>query len=559
MRIANEDLKWFRGVVESRDDPLKLGQLQVRVIGLHTHQKVQSGSIGISTKELPWFPIVSNVTDSNNSGIGGPVTGAVEGSIVFGLWLDKWHSSGVILGTIPHIATKLPNVNEGFFDPNGIYPKQLGTSVNTLNLGGEEGAKYVTNEIQTQNKETAVNPDDRPVDQIPEDNNPDMDIVEMLKRDEGIRLSVYWDTEGYPTIGIGHLIIPIKTKDINVINAALSEQVGRPVNRTITMEEAESLFNGDLLKTQTEIRLNSKVGPVYAKVNRSRQMALENMAFQMGTAGLANFTNMLNAMYNEDWKTAYNEGRDSLWFTQTKGRASRVTLIILNGNLESYGVIAPAPVTLRVFKSASTDSRIMFQEPSSAYAGAYPYVHAYVSESGHIQEFDDTPGEERYRLYHPTGTYTEINNEGRKVSKVVSDNFDIVNGDSFHLVQGEKKTNIGSDETYYNMANRNDQVDGKRSVFIREDDSLVIEGNWDIIVKGHSNIIVEGNANITVEGDSSTEVFGNHTYKVNGNMSWEIGGTVDWQVSGAWTENVQSMSSVANGRYFVDGSRIDLG
>ena len=47
-------------------------------------------------------------------------------------------------------------------------------------------------------------------------------LSEMLKFDEGSKLTVYWDTEGYPTIGIGHLILKLKTKDMGTINRVLS-------------------------------------------------------------------------------------------------------------------------------------------------------------------------------------------------------------------------------------------------------------------------------------------------------------------------------------------------
>ena len=63
-------------------------------------------------------------------------------------------------------------------------------------------------------------------------------------------------------------------------------------------------------------------------------MALENMAFQMGVGGVAKFNTMLTAMLAGDWEKAYKAGRDSLWYQQTKGRASRVTMIILTGNLD---------------------------------------------------------------------------------------------------------------------------------------------------------------------------------------------------------------------------------
>ena len=44
---------WFQGVVEDRFDPLKLGRVRVRILGLHTDNKKL-----IPTEDLPWaFPI----------------------------------------------------------------------------------------------------------------------------------------------------------------------------------------------------------------------------------------------------------------------------------------------------------------------------------------------------------------------------------------------------------------------------------------------------------------------------------------------------------------------
>ena len=32
---------FYTGIVENRSDPLQLGRCQVRIVGLHTHDKVQ--------------------------------------------------------------------------------------------------------------------------------------------------------------------------------------------------------------------------------------------------------------------------------------------------------------------------------------------------------------------------------------------------------------------------------------------------------------------------------------------------------------------------------------
>lgn len=65
-------------------------------------------------------------------------------------------------------------------------------------------------------------------------------------------------------------------------------------------------------------------------------------------------------------------------------------------------------------------------EPPSAYKAKYPYNKVIRTERGHVIELDDTPDNERIHIYHRSGTYEEVNKQGRKVTKVVDDDFDIV-------------------------------------------------------------------------------------------------------------------------------------
>lgn len=576
MEMISNSLQWFTGVVEDRMDPLKRGRVRVRVHGLHPFQKTQGPVMGVPTEDLPWMSPIFPVTSAAISGVGGSVTGPVEGTHVYGHFLDKYRQNGIILGTYAANATARPNRTEGFSDPTGQYPRYLGNDTNALNQGGVEGDDYTANIVQDNNLDTGINPDDTDLSNIPEDNNPNYTIEAMLRRDEGLRLKVYWDVKGY-TVGIGHFIGEFSQGDMAGANKALSKQIGREVTGnpgSISIDEASMLFEQDVEKVQKDIKANSAVGPVYAKMNKSRQMALENMSFQMGVGGVAKFTGMLAAMFIGDWKTAYNEARNSRWFQQTKGRASRVSMIILTGNLESYGipVSPPSPKSLSAaavaMATGSSDpwgppvpqtGRILFKEPPSSYNGQYPYVHTMETESGHIQEFDDTPGYERYRIVHPTGTYEEVAPDGRRTRKTVGDLYDMTGGDGNILISGDKKVNVGGDETYYNMANKINQIDGNNTLFIRGDETKTIEGDGTLYVKGNIKIVVDGNADILVKGDAKTQVEGNHDYTVNGNVTWSVKGNVSMNVTGNWAETMQTMSSKASGQYTVDGSRIDIG
>jgi GH24 family phage-related lysozyme (muramidase) len=576
----SDSVNWFVGVVEDRMDPLEQGRVRVRVWGLHPYEKVQGPVKGLRTEDLPWMSVIMPTSSASVSGIQTAMTGMVPGTHVYGHFLDKWKLNGIVLGTYTSNSTQKANPNEGFADPTGQYPLYLGNDSAALNRGGEVGYDATSNTIQDANLDVGINPDGLDLSQIKPDDNPNFTIENMLHRDEGLRLKVYWDTEGYPTVGIGHLITPQPIRDMAQINKILSQQVGREVTGNpgaISMDEASKLFQEDLKKVQKDIgTTNALLAQVYNQENRSRQMALENMAFQLGIGGLAKFRNMLGNMLVKDYKAAFDEARLSLWFEQTKGRASRVTMIILTGNMESYGIMAPKERSFRgrsyrmiqTFAAPASnpedpwvpeDTRILFKEPESSYKGEYPYVQAMQTEGGHIQEFDNTPGQERYRLIHPTGSYDETAPDGRRTIKSVADSYYMTQGDSSTMVGGTNKVNVGGDEIYYNMANVRRQTDGSESIHIRGNETKTIEGDGTIIVKGNVTILVEGNADITVKGDAKTLVEGNHDYTVNGNVTWSVNGNVDMTVAGNWSETMSTMSSIASGQYTIDGSRIDIG
>ena len=145
----------FYGVVEDRKDPLLMGRLRVRVLGIHSESKID-----LPISSLPWAMPMTPITSASNSGIGETPLGAVEGSWVIVIFSDTAFQYPVVLGTLPgfnvlnntreqwegNIAqiakgigtdttgglfAKVPVVIEsdsvptgqsGFKDPNGKYP-----------------------------------------------------------------------------------------------------------------------------------------------------------------------------------------------------------------------------------------------------------------------------------------------------------------------------------------------------------------------------------------------------------------------------------------------------
>ena len=87
---------WWIGVVEDRNDPLKLGRARVRIFGYHP-----SDQTALATEDLPWALAVTPL--NNPHGVKSPE----ESSWVLGFFLDgEIGQQPVMLATLPGARTK---------------------------------------------------------------------------------------------------------------------------------------------------------------------------------------------------------------------------------------------------------------------------------------------------------------------------------------------------------------------------------------------------------------------------------------------------------------------
>ena len=112
---------WWQGVVESGDDPKKLGRCKVRILGYHTEDKAI-----LPTSELPWAYPLQPITSAAMSGVGISPTGILPGTWVMGFFQDgEYAQHPVIMGTFGGIneESEENTTATGFKDPSGKYPK----------------------------------------------------------------------------------------------------------------------------------------------------------------------------------------------------------------------------------------------------------------------------------------------------------------------------------------------------------------------------------------------------------------------------------------------------
>ena len=78
-------------------------------------------------------------------------------------------------------------------------------------------------------------------------------------------------------------------------------------------------------------------------------------------------------------------------------------------------------------------------------AANYPTNKVYQTETGHYKEYDDTPGAERIKEAHKSGTYYEMQADGSIVTFITKDNYSIVLGDESVTIAGKVTINVGGD------------------------------------------------------------------------------------------------------------------
>lgn len=173
--------------------------------------------------------------------------------------------------------------------------------------------------------------------------------------------------------------------------------------------------------------------------------------------------------------------------------------------------------------------------PDSSYAAEYPYNAVTVSRSGHEFHVDDTPGHERIRTAHKSGTFFEVSSDGRKVELVVAD--------EHHYVKGGLTLTIDN--------NGDIKVGGNLRLVVKGDLQAEVHGNMNTVVHGDSTVATVGDSVQMVGGDVLTKVDGNMSAKVDGNLNTKVGKDAEIAVGG-------SVALVAGGDIDMEAANIRI-
>lgn len=145
-------------------------------------------------------------------------------------------------------------------------------------------------------------------------------IIDRLKRHEGLRLNVYFCPAGHKTCGYGHNLDAKGGCGIVPNNLQVGDM--------ITLAQAEELLTHDLSDTMSDIRGHI---PFFDDLDEARQDVLIDMTFNMGIGGLLKFQHMIQALSLNDYNRAADELKNSAYYHQVGDRAKENEQLIRNG------------------------------------------------------------------------------------------------------------------------------------------------------------------------------------------------------------------------------------
>lgn len=533
----------FQGVVEDIMDPLKLGRVKVRVFGLHTDDKSL-----IPTESLPWAQVATPTTSASMSGIGHSPTGLLPGSWVILFFSDPECQYPVVFASFPGIPKTINQsaaYEESRFvaspDAEASIPKEPAPDNPVANGTVEKAVDATFDGARPPSEFTSVS----------------VDCINLIKSEEKFSAKAYWDVNSY-SIGYGSKTVngsPVREGQ-TITEAQASSELMRYVNQ-VALPEVKSVVKVPITQSMLDALVSVDYNMGGTKFRRTSILsALNSGQYLQAATNFSSYTadsngNVLGGLKrrrkNEAdlfLKSGYPDATGSI-ISQEKtnsaieyGSDGKIKSIDTNKILSTRGFSDPSgmyplfrdePDTSRLARHENIEKTIVFKKEIARlrnipvaltgaswdqspipYNAQYPHNHVYGTKGGHIMEFDDTPNSKRINIHHAAGTFTEIDDNGTQVNRIVGDGYEILDRNGYVYVKGAH--------------------------------NVTVDGTHSLRVGGAMNVDVIGNTTITTRGNTSLNVSGNLTTSVNGNYFVKVLGT--YSIDALAIVNNTGMSSI---------------
>ena len=183
----------------------------------------------------------------------------------------------------------------------------------------------------------------------------------------------------------------------------------------------------------------------------------------------------------------------------------------LDGNQITYSTATAAKLSTINEKADAYYADDDWAEPevSGGTFPRYPFNLVKETASGHVEEFDDTPGSRRYHRYHPSGTFEEIVDDGTRTIKVVGKDYEMyLNGKNVY-VNGNLNLTVSGDKRELIQGNYHLEVEGDMTMNLHQSLQTKVEMNHETEIGGYRVANVKSDDNLTIlSGDQNLNIMG---------------------------------------------------
>lgn len=542
----------YFGVVEQRstNDKFKVGRYKVRVFGVHSENKQE-----LPTTDLPWATPIQDVTSAAVSGIGNTPTGLVEGSWVAVAFADEHKQMPFIIGSIAGVPFESKdNTNQEVID-QPVVPRDSTGSILTDSSGNPVTDGY-GNPIVVGNTTPSVlkYPQELSMSDAGElfiMNEEALSSLTPGKNDfrknwksipDDTRIYSYQDHNKIWTIGFGstYLIdgqkvnsstVLTKAQCIDLFKNRLNNEFVAAIKRNLSAPVTQGMFEAvvqmaynigypRLIKSQFFSALNASrydeaaalIPMTYAK-NLGNRRAKEREWFERD--GFPNSEGKIDKTPDQVWTDEKQQKANGTWVkppTYSQVASTGDGFKDPNGvyprdknepdtnrlaRVENINETIVAKKDASRIKSVKTANGKTWRQPPVPYNPTWPFNYVKMTEGGHIEEFDDSKGNERMHRWHKSGTYEEIDVNGSKVTRVIGDSYEILDRDGNVYIKG----------------NANVTIVGDANIRVENDAKLQVLGDMKTEVTGHYQLIVGKDIKVKCKGDFKTESLGDTSFQ----------------------------------------------
>ena len=135
-------------------------------------------------------------------------------------------------------------------------------------------------------------------------------------------------------------------------------------------------------------------------------------------------------------------------------------------------------------------------DANDTFAAEYPHNRVIEAPGGMVIELDSTEGAERVHIFHPSGSYIEILQDGVKVNRS--------EGNSFNINIADKNVYVGGNLTLKVDEAAKIEIDGETKLVLN--DKCEIESKAELIIKSTDKITIESSTELIAKATTSCEI-----------------------------------------------------